>query len=100
MITDASIKAGLRRAIELKDDGLRGEGRLTLFIRVSEAEASSEWYAVWWRRERRKTVKIGAYPRSISPRAALVSPAARSDACRLADVAARALAARDSERSE
>jgi integrase len=69
MITEASIKAAMKAApfngkekTELKDAGMRGEGRLTLVIRIQANHVSAEWYAVWYRGERRKSAKIGGYP--------------------------------------
>jgi integrase len=69
MITEAAIKSALKTApnsgkssIELKDDGMRGEGRLALLIRVSDTRVSAEWYAVWFRNGKRKVAKIGGYP--------------------------------------
>lgn len=69
MITEAGIKVAIRNAplsgkavTELKDDGGRGEGRLALFVRPAKDRVTSEWYAVWWRDEKRKMAKLGTYP--------------------------------------
>lgn len=77
MLVESTIKAALRNApcsgkkiIELKDDGARGEGRLSLQIRVAKprggdetsGRVTSEWYAVFYRRGRRAMAKIGTYP--------------------------------------
>jgi len=68
VITDAGIRAATRRAkergkaVELKDEGLRGEGRLALIVRIVGDRPTAEWFAVWWRDQRRKTAKLGTYP--------------------------------------
>ena len=69
MITDQGIKAALRNAptsgkttVELKDDGLRGAGRLALIIRVLSSRLTTEGYAVWYAGGRRQMTKIGTYP--------------------------------------
>jgi integrase len=69
MLTEATIRSALRTAptsgkavIELKDDGARGEGRLALFIRTADERISTEWYAVWYRDDKRRLAKLGAYP--------------------------------------
>jgi hypothetical protein len=67
MITDASIKSAIARAtagakVELRDAGDRGAGRLVLLIRMGEAKAITEWYAVWYRAGKRSMAKIGSYP--------------------------------------
>jgi integrase len=77
MITEAGIKAALTRAaikdarvVELRDGGGRGEGRLALFIRPTKSKVSgepngkivTEWYAVWYRDNRKRMMKLGVYP--------------------------------------
>jgi len=69
MITEAGIKSAIRSAptsgkkvLELKDGGPRGEGRLTLVIRVGASRVSSDWYATWYEGKRRSMVKMGGYP--------------------------------------
>jgi integrase len=68
MITDASIKKAIKDAlggagsVEIRDDGMRGEGRLVFIVRVKEKRITQEWYASWWREGRRKMRKIGVYP--------------------------------------
>lgn len=79
MISEATIKsaikraAGVKGAIEVKDGGGRGEGRLCLIVRGSgpgtdkegrprEERITTEWYAMWWRDGRKRMAKIGSYP--------------------------------------
>jgi integrase len=69
MINEANIRAAMRdaprsgkTAIELKDDGARGEGRLAMIVRVGAARVSTEWYAVWYVSGRRRMAKMGTYP--------------------------------------
>jgi integrase len=69
MLSEATIKSAIKSApasgkaaVELKDGGGRGEGRLSLRIGVSSDRLTTEWYAVWWRAEKRKLVKMGTYP--------------------------------------
>ena len=69
MITESQIKAAIRSAltrpkqrIELKDDGERGAGRLAIMVRAHKGRVSAEWYAVYYRGERRRMAKLGAYP--------------------------------------
>jgi integrase len=69
MISEASIRAAMRAAprsgktaIELKDDGARGEGRLAMIVRVGTERVSTEWYAVWYVGGRRRMAKMGSYP--------------------------------------
>jgi integrase len=76
LITDATIKKALRDAptsgnktTELRDDGARGAGRLTLIIRVLKPKAgtanvriTAEWYALRWLDGGRTKAKIGDYP--------------------------------------
>jgi integrase len=76
LLTDPTIKKEIREALlrgaktlELKDDGPRGVGRLTLFVRISppkagqaEARVTAEWYAVWYDSGDRQKVKMGPYP--------------------------------------
>lgn len=68
MISEAGISSAMRRAattektVELKDDGGRGEGRLAMLVRARGKRLITEWYAIWWRDTRRKSVKIGVYP--------------------------------------
>jgi len=69
MITEAGIKAAIRNiaasgngSIELTDGGGRGEGRLSLTVRLIGGRVTSEWYAKWWRNGKRKLAKLGTYP--------------------------------------
>lgn len=69
MITEASIKAAIKRApdsgksqITLKDDGPRGAGRLALVVRPMAGRISAEWYAIYFRDSKRTLAKIGTYP--------------------------------------
>jgi integrase len=69
MMTDKAIRSAIsgvasggKPRAELKDDGPRGGGRLTLSIRKSAAGATSEWYAVWHRNTEKHSTKIGTYP--------------------------------------
>jgi integrase len=69
VITEVGIKAALKgapasgkRSIELRDEGERGAGRLTLLIRLVRKGMISEWYVVWYRNEKRRMLKIGTYP--------------------------------------
>ena len=69
MITDKSIratisgvKAGGRRWAELKDEGERGAGRLSIIIRAGTTKPSAEWYVQWYREAKRHLVKLGSYP--------------------------------------
>jgi integrase len=70
MINEAAIRAAIRKlpatgskAIELKDGGPRGEGRLCLSIAIKGERATTDWYAVWWRNEKRRYAKIGTFPK-------------------------------------
>jgi integrase len=69
MITEAAIKAAMKKlpatgkkSVELRDGGARGGGRLVVAIRMRDQTFTAEWYAVWWRDEARKTLKIGVFP--------------------------------------
>lgn len=68
MISETTIKAAIRKAeggkklTELRDTGGRGEGRLVLAVRLIPPRVTTEWYAVWYRAERRKMAKLGSYP--------------------------------------
>jgi integrase len=69
MITETAIKAAIRnaptsrkRAIELKDGGERGAGRLSIQIRALKETVAAEWYAVYYRDGKRVMTKIGSYP--------------------------------------
>ena len=68
MITESQIKAAMRaaavgkRRAMLVDDGPRGAGRLALIIRATDADAMSEFYAVWYRDGKRLMSKLGSYP--------------------------------------
>ena len=68
MITDRQIKGAIskaeagRRRVELRDSGDRGAGRLVLVVRKLKARIVSEWYAVYYRDEKRRLTKIGSYP--------------------------------------
>ncbi|MDP3328767.1 site-specific integrase [Parvibaculum sp.] len=68
MITESQIKAAVRSAphtgktIELKDDGDRGSGRLSLQVRALKNKVVAEWYAVYYRIGKRRMTKIGSYP--------------------------------------
>src|SRR3546814_9362473 len=68
MITDSQIKAAIRRVkggtsrVELRDQGVRGSGRLTLIVRGIKARTICEWYALYYRGGKRCLTKICAYP--------------------------------------
>jgi hypothetical protein len=68
MITEAQIKAALRAAAsgkpraELRDGGGRGAGRLVLIARAKAASVTAEFYAQWYRDERRVMSKLGGHP--------------------------------------
>ncbi len=69
MLTDSIIKSAIksapgagRRQTVLTDRGARGEGRLTLVVRVTPSRVSAEWYATYWREGSRRLVKMGIYP--------------------------------------
>lgn len=69
MITEAGIKAAMKRmqrdgkaSLELRDDGPRGGGRLVVLLRRRDQKFTTEWYAQWWRDEKRKTLKFGVFP--------------------------------------
>lgn len=67
-ITDASIKAAIRKAtstqkpISLSDGDGKGTGRLRLTVRPMATRTLAEWYAVQWRDGKRTQAKLGAYP--------------------------------------
>lgn len=78
MLVESTIKSAIRNAptsgksaIELKEVGARGEGRLSLQIRIAPARTgepeesrriTAEWYAVFYQSGRRTMAKIGTYP--------------------------------------
>lgn len=69
MLTDSIIKSAIREAptsgrrqTVLTDAGARGDGRLTLMVRVTSSRVSAEWYATFWRDGTRRLAKIGIYP--------------------------------------
>lgn len=68
MITDSRIKAAIKRVrtsksrIELRDNGDRGGGRLTLVVRSFRARITCEWYALYYRDGKRRFTKLGVYP--------------------------------------
>ena len=68
MITDRQIKGAISKAeagqrrIVLRDSGERGAGRLVLIVRKLKARIVSEWYAIFFRDEKRRLTKIGSYP--------------------------------------
>jgi len=69
MITEAAIKAAMKRlpasgkkGVELRDTGPRGAGRLVISIRMRDQRFTVEWYAQWWRDEKRKMLKFGTFP--------------------------------------
>jgi len=69
MINDKQIQKAIReapasgkRAIELRDPGPRGTGRLTLVVRAFEGRVSADWYAVYYRNGKRAMSKLGSYP--------------------------------------
>lgn len=61
-VATASVAEGKVPKIELKDDGPRGGGRLTLAIRPKGEGVTSEWYAVWHHDGQRKSTKLGSFP--------------------------------------
>ncbi len=70
MITDKQIQKAIRqapgrgKAIELRDPGPRGSGRLTMAVRpFPGGRVASEWYVVYYRGGRRCMAKLGSYPR-------------------------------------
>lgn len=68
MITETAIKSAIaaapkkQKAVELKDKGERGAGRLVLVVRPFDGRVSAEWYAYSYRGGRRASAKIGNYP--------------------------------------
>lgn len=69
MLTEATIKAAIRRApgsgrtrITVKDPGPRGAGRLGLVVRPLATRVSAEWYAFYHRDGDSRLAKIGTYP--------------------------------------
>jgi hypothetical protein len=68
MITESKIKAAVRAVengrprVELRDGGGRGAGRLVLIVRAKAATVTTEFYAQWYRDERRVMSKLGSYP--------------------------------------
>ena len=72
MITDRQVQKAIReapgsgkKAIELKDPGERGSGRLAMIVRPFGAfvgRVTAEWYAVYYVAGARKTAKLGSYP--------------------------------------
>ncbi|MEZ5831985.1 MAG: hypothetical protein R3D05_12475 [Dongiaceae bacterium] len=68
MITDSQIKAAIKCAgtnksrIELRDNGDRGGGRLTLVVRNFRTKVTCEWYALYYRDGKRRLTKLGVYP--------------------------------------
>jgi integrase len=68
MINDSQIKAAIKRVrtnrsrIELRDNGDRGGGRLTLVIRSFRTQVTCEWYALYYRNGKRRLTKLGIYP--------------------------------------
>lgn len=67
-ITNTAILAAVKRAqaqgktVTLKDPGPRGGGRLALQVRPGAEAPTAEWYAVYYRQERRQQLKLGTYP--------------------------------------
>lgn len=68
MITDSQIKAAIKRVnagkprIELRDNGDRGSGRLTLIVRSFKSRTACEWYVLYYRDRKRRFTKLGVYP--------------------------------------
>jgi integrase len=67
LITDAGIKRAFANAvsgkrIQMKEEGERGSGRLSLEIRKGKDRVTAEWYAIWYRAGKRSMLKIGSYP--------------------------------------
>ena len=70
MITDKQNQKTIREAcakgkdaIELKDGGERGSGRLAIIVKPRRTgRVTAEWYAVFYRRGKRAKVKLGSYP--------------------------------------
>ena len=70
MITDKQIQKTIREAcangkdaIELKDGGERGSGRLAIIVKPRRpGRMTAEWYAVLYRRGKRTKAKLGSYP--------------------------------------
>jgi integrase len=68
MITDSQIKAAIKRVnagksrVELRDNGDRGSGRLTLVVRNFRTQVACEWYALYYRDGKRRFTKLGVYP--------------------------------------
>jgi integrase len=68
MITDSRIKAAIKRVkasksrLELRDNGDRGGGRLTLVVRNFRKQITCEWYALYYRDGKRRFTKLGVYP--------------------------------------
>jgi integrase len=68
MIIDSQIKAAIKRVnagtsrVELRDNGDRGSGRLTLVVRNFRTQITCEWYALFYRDGKRRLAKLGVYP--------------------------------------
>ena len=69
MITDKQIQKAIRqapergKAMELRDPGPRGSGRLTMAVRpFPGGRVAAEWYVVYYRGGRRVMAKLGSYP--------------------------------------
>jgi integrase len=69
MITEKQIQKAVREAptsgkgaIELRDDGERGTGRLAIIVKPRAGRVAAEWYAVFYCREKRVKAKLGSYP--------------------------------------
>src|SRR5258708_5033181 len=69
MITEPAIRSAIKnaplggkKAMELRDEGEGGGGRLAIIIGQLSRGVTAEWYAVAWRDGRRKMTKLGTYP--------------------------------------
>ncbi len=95
MITEKQIQKALRNApasgkgaIELRDYGERGAGRLVIIVKPRTGRVTAEWYAVFFRRGMRAKAKLGSYPAMTVAEARLAFLTYYAPAIRAGDVPA------------
>jgi len=95
MITEKQIQKALRNApasgkgaIELRDHGERGAGRLVIIVKPRTGRVTAEWYAVFFRRGMRAKAKLGSYPAMTVAEARLAFLTYYAPAIRAGDVPA------------
>jgi integrase len=95
MITEKQIRKALRNApasgkgaIELRDHGERGAGRLVIIVKPRTGRVTAEWYAVFFRRGMRAKAKLGSYPAMTVAEARLAFLTYYAPAIRAGDVPA------------